>query len=49
MILLVLTLIVNRNFKLLNRNSILLLLSFVLWPFAFCIFYYIIVLVIAVL
>ena len=31
--------IVNRNFKLLNQHSILLLLSFVLLPFAFCSFF----------
>ena len=34
----VLKFIVNQNFKLLNRYIILLLLSFVLLPFAFCIF-----------
>ena len=38
MILLVLIFIVNQNFKLLNRHSILLLSSFVFLPFAFCIF-----------
>ena len=47
MILLVLMFIVNQNFKFLNRCIILLLLSFVLLSFAFCIFYVLIVCVIA--
>ena len=49
MILLVLMFIVNQNFKFLNRCIILLLLSFVLLSFAFCIFYVLIVCVIAAL
>ena len=50
MILLVLIFIVNRNFKLLNRHSILLLFFFVLLPFCFLYsFYIIIVWVIAVI
>ena len=49
MILLVFIFVVNRNFKLLNQDSILLFLTFVLLPFAFCIFYVIIVCFIAVL
>ena len=39
MILLVLIFIVNQNFKLLNRHSILLLFSFVLLPFCFLYFF----------
>ena len=39
MILLVLIFIVNRNFKLLNRRSILLLFSFMLLPFYFLYFF----------
>ena len=43
MILLVLVFIVNRNFKLLNRHGILLLLSFVLLPFSFFLFFHVII------
>ena len=39
MILLVLILIVNQNFKLFNRHSIILLFSFVLLPFCFLYFF----------
>ena len=50
MILLVLIFIVNRNFKLLNRHSILLIFFFVLLPFCFLYsFYIIIVCVIAII
>ena len=48
MILLVLILMVNRNFKLLNRHSILLLFSFVLLPFCF-LYYFLILLLFALL
>ena len=41
MILLVLILMINRNFKLLNRHSILLLFSLVLLPFCFLYYFFI--------